>query len=102
MSLNVGRYTFDGPYTSADSLKDNSGVYVIVCSSNGSYNPVDVGESATVKSRIENHDRKHCWNNNRRSNLMVAVLYTPNLQQPGRIRIEQEIRNQYYFPCGVR
>lgn len=100
MSIEAGNYTFEGPYTTTESLQDRSGVYLIVCKNNGQYSPVDVGESATVKSRVENHDRKHCWRNNCHYNLRVAVYYTPNLQQPGRREIEQAIRSQYNFPCG--
>lgn len=102
MPLNVGEYEFDGPFGSADQLEDRSGVYVIVCSVNEQYQPVDCGESASVKSRIENHDRADCWNNSCNGALMVAVLYTPNLQSAGRVAIEQELRRQYDFPCGER
>jgi len=64
MSIKIGKYYFDGPYTSTDSLENRSGVYVVLCENNSNYGPVDCGESATVKSRIENHERKNCWNRN--------------------------------------
>ncbi len=102
MSLTVGKYTFEGPYKSTDNLKDRSGVYAIVCHSNDKYNLVDVGESAQVKSRVEDHDRKPCWTKNCNSTLKVAVYYTPNLQQSGRREIEQEIRDEYNPPCGEK
>jgi hypothetical protein len=102
MSLNVAKYPFEGPYSTTDNLQDKSGVYVIVGSSNGTHNPVDVGESSQVKSRIENHDRKSCWKRHCNQNLAVAVLYTPHLQQQGRMQIEQKIRDTYNFPCGIR
>lgn len=102
MSLTVGKYQLDGPFDSTTQLEDRSGVYVIVCSINGQYQPIDCGESAKVKSRVESHDRADCWKNNCSGTLMVAVLYTPNLQSSGRVAIEQEIRGQYSFPCGVR
>lgn len=102
MGLTVGQYEFEGPYTNAGNLQDSSGVYVIVDSVNGQYYPIDCGESATVKSRVENHDRADCWERNSSGTLMVAVLYTPHLQSAGRIAVEQEIRNAYAFPCGDR
>lgn len=103
MSINIAGYSFDGPYSSADYLEDRSGVYAILCKKdNGDYNLVDVGESATVKSRVENHDRKSCWSRNCNSSLSVAVLYTPYLQQSGRVEIEQKIRVQHDLPCGDR
>lgn len=100
MSIKIGKYNFNGPYRSTDYLKDRSGVYAILCGNGNRYSLVDVGESATVKSRVEDHDRKHCWTNHCNSNLAVAVLYTPNLHQSGRRKIEQELRNLYDPPCG--
>ena len=102
MGLNVGDYSFDGPYDSTEKLEDKSGVYMIVCPRDDKYAPVDCGESAEVKSRVENHDRKDCWNRNCSGALKFAVYYTPNLGSSGRAEIEQKIRSKYNFPCGVR
>ena len=100
MSIKIGKYNFEGPYTTTAKLEDRSGVYAILCQKNGNYNLVDVGESALVKSRVETHDRQDCWRRNCNSTLTVAVNYTPNLQQPGRMAVEQEIRAQYDPSCG--
>jgi hypothetical protein len=105
MSITIGRWTFEGPYALTESwrLKDQSGVYVILCpTEQNQYRVIDAGESAQVKTRVETHDRKDCWRRNCKGTLYVAVLYTPNLQQPGRSKIEQEIRRQYNPPCGER
>jgi hypothetical protein len=103
MPITIAGYSFAGPYSSTNSLEDRSGVYAILCKKdNGNYSLVDVGESATVKSRVETHDRKACWSRNCNSLLTVAVLYTPHLQQSGRLDIEQKIRAQYNLPCGDR
>lgn len=101
MSITVSKYQFDGPYLTTDYLKDNSGVYAILCKNDSTYHPVDVGESAKVKTRVDNHDRKTCWQQSCHADLAVAVLYTPNLHQQGRMEIEREIRNEYNFPCGA-
>jgi hypothetical protein len=103
MSLTVGRHRFEGPYRSTNVLHDRSGIYVIVSFVNGQYQPLDCGESATVRTRIETHDRAQCWSRHAQGGtLMVAALYTPNLQSAGRVAIEHEIRRQYSFPCGQR
>lgn len=102
MAITVGNYSFEGPYTDTSNLRDNSGIYAIHCNRNGGYYLVDIGESATVKSRVENHDRADCWERNCTVALTVSVLYTPNQQQAGRRRIEQELRNQFNPPCGER
>jgi hypothetical protein len=101
MSITVGNYTFEGPYTNTDSLQDRSGVYAIHCYKDQAYYLIDVGETAEVKTRIDNHDRKDCWKRNCSGTLTVSVLYTPKLQQGGRREIEKELRDQYNPPCGV-
>jgi hypothetical protein len=101
MTITVGKYTFEGSYTSTDKLEDRSGVYAIHCKRDDKYYLVDVGESSEVKSRVENHDRKDCWAQNCSGTLTISVYYTPQLQQAGRMQIEHEIRNQYNPPCGT-
>ena len=100
MTITIGKYSFDGPYSSTDSLEDKSGVYVILSRREKKYYLLDVGELAKVKERVETHDRKDCWKENCKETLTYAVYYTPNLQQPGGMKIEQEIRDQYDPPCG--
>jgi len=104
MSLTIVGQTFQGPFFNNSSLEERSGVYVIVTRrySNDKYTVVDVGESATVKSRVSNHERSSCWNRNNLGELKVAVCYTPNLGQPGRKELEQKIRNHYAPTCGDR
>lgn len=100
MSITVGKYTFEGPYTLTGKLEDRAGVYAIHCYRDDKYSLIDVGEAAKVKSRVETHDRKNCWKRECAGTLTVSAYYTPNLQQAGRMQIEQEIRDQYYPPCG--
>ena len=102
MSINVGKYLFEGPYASTDKLEDKSGVYAIHCYRENKYYLIDIGESAKVKERVDNHEREDCWKKNYSGTLTVSVLYTPNLQQAGRMEIEQEIRKQYNPPCGEK
>lgn len=100
--MQIGRYFFDGPYTNTDHLQDRSGVYVILSQNGASYGVLDVGESAAVKSRIAAHDRQDQWRRCATGPLSVAVLYTPDSQQSGRMVIEQELRTQFNPPCGQR
>jgi hypothetical protein len=101
MTTTIGGYNFDGPYTSIDKIEDMSGIYAVLCCRNKICNIIDVGESASVRSRIENHERKDCWEKNCSKTLKFSVYYTPNLKESGRKEIEQEIRDQYpSIPCG--
>ena len=97
--IQIGRYNFEGPYTSTEMLQDRAGIYAIL---DAQSTVIDIGESSGVKSRVEGHDRKDCWTKNGIGTLKVAVLYTPYTDQAGRIVIEQELRNQFSPACGVR
>ena len=100
MGIKIGRYTFDGPYDSPEPLEDKSGVYAVLCLKSDGYYMIDIGESHEPKTRIKTHERKDCWIQNCDGKLRYAVYYTPHLQQPGRMEIEQELRDRYNPPCG--
>jgi hypothetical protein len=100
MTAQVGGYAFEGPYTSNDDLKDEPGLYAVVCQSAGNtFALIDVGESAMVKKAVENHTRKESWTSYCRTGQAVAVFYTPDLQEAQRQSIEQEIRKRMNPPC---
>ncbi|SPF40532.1 conserved hypothetical protein [Candidatus Desulfosporosinus infrequens] len=103
MSIKICDYKFEGPYDypdDIDSLKDNTGVYVILENFEGKYSILDIGESSKVLTTIENHDRVSCWKKQSNGTLHVAVFYTFNKQPPGRKEIEQELRGNFDLPCG--
>ena len=104
MSISLAGYEFAGPDNSPSTFEDRSGVYAILTPSAANrYRVIDVGESATVKSRVENHDRKPCWLRHAISGgLRYAVYYTLGQPQAGRQIIEQKIRHEYKPPCGDR
>ncbi|MEH1903455.1 MAG: hypothetical protein V7L04_19090 [Nostoc sp.] len=100
MSIQIGSYFFDGPYQDSNALRDQSGVYAILdWRSNGSSYILDVGESNNVRTRVQYHDRKSCWANNCRGTVAFAAYYTSELQ---RMRVEQQLREQYAPACGIR
>lgn len=96
-------YKFEGPYTNIENIKDNSGVYAILRKNpDGKYTVIDIGESSTVKSRLDNHDRYECWQENCSDLIFYAVHYTLNKQKTGRVSIEKELRKAYRPICGIR
>lgn len=101
MSIQVGSYSFNGPYWSTSYLRNAAGVYVILCTVGGGHQLLDVGEAADVRDRIENHDRAPCWNRNCfLGTVLCAAYYTPLRNPAGRREIEQAIRDQFNVPCG--
>lgn len=101
MSITIGNYSFEGPFTNTASLKNQSGVYAVL-GRNGqgeNWSVVDIGESAEIRDRVENHDRADCWKRQGKSTLAVAAYYCDG---NSRISIESALRTQYTPPCGDR
>ena len=98
MTFPILNYNFDGPHTTTNPLKNQSGVYVILdCGFKGN-SVLDVGESQNIKYRVENHDRAGCWSSNCSGTMKVAALYT---NEVNRMKIEKAIRAKYNPTCGV-
>jgi hypothetical protein len=103
MAITIGMYSFEGPFISPDNFEDRSGVYAILDKrGDGLYYPLDIGESATVKTRVLNHDRRGCWEQQRQGILFFAVYYTYGFRQQERREVEQQLRMEYNPPCGER
>lgn len=98
MALKIVGFDFTGPFYTTDTLEEKPGVYVILSERvDGAYDPIDVGGSDSVKTRVVNHDRITCWDGSNTGTLVVAVHYTYNWTV-----LERLIRNSYKFPCGER
>lgn len=104
MAIKIGRFTFEGPFRSAESLEGRSGVYAILTfrPSTGRYRVLDIGESADVHTRVSTHDRADDWLLHAEQRLFCAALYTTGLHQSGRCAVEQELRARFRPPCGER
>ena len=90
-----------GPYPieQADKLKNEPGVYVILCQDSSSSPVIDVGQSDDVRKRVTNHDRKDCWRKHcRQESLKVAATYIKDEQE--RLDLEKKIRQRRKPPCG--
>ena len=61
MAIKLGKYSFDGPYTSLDNIKYIPGIYAIVCKVDLEFFLLDSGEGTKLRTRIENHNKKDCW-----------------------------------------
>jgi hypothetical protein len=101
MSIKLGKYSFTGPFASVDQVKDRSGVYAIVCTVDGEYFLLDIGESLKLRTRIENYDKKDCWSKYCNGRLTIYAHYTPFLKQQDRIIIEHELRELFRPDCKM-
>lgn len=101
--ITIGRYRLEGPVYDKTSLKDAAGVYAVLDDRGGQrFDVLDVGESEQVRTRIENHERELCWQQNRRGRICYAALYMPASTQGQREAVEEELRGRFRPVCGVR
>lgn len=98
MTIRIGSYNFTGPHRNTTALLNSSGVYVILGGDGvKEWTVLDVGESADIRKRVDNHERAESWRGCNQLMVVVATLYVPD---PDRMFIEQELRAQYNPPCG--
>lgn len=102
MSFTRWGYQIEGAFISQESLEARAGVYVIWCKNGEAWTVLDVGETGDVKERVATHDRVDCWARHCSGTIYYSAIYTPNLQQSGRMAIEQGIRELTKPPCGER
>jgi hypothetical protein len=102
MSVQIGKYTFEGPFAAPDPICNNSGVYAVLtrCLATEPYTVIDIGESGGICDRLTNHDRSVQWTRaNKGGGIHFAVGYC---NEQDRMRIESELRAIYSPACGVR
>jgi hypothetical protein len=101
MSFKVADYSFMGTYRidDIDDIKDWPGLYAVLCRRNNKHFLVDVGETNSLRSEIEESDRRETWEENCSGDLVVAVKYTMEMHQAERARMERKIRKRHNPPC---
>lgn len=100
MSIEIGKYSFEGYYSSPALFNEEPGIYAIFCRNYEKDILIDTGEADNIRLKVENNERSNCWRRTCASALGYAVLYTPDLVEKERIEIEEEIRDQYNPVCG--
>jgi len=101
MSFRVGGYSFGGRYSidKIGEIRDLPGLYAILCRRGRRHYLVDVGGSDTLRSELEEHDRRDMWARNCSGSLVVTVKYTLDLEKLERAKMEKKIRKQHNPPC---
>ena len=61
MSINIGNYTFDGPYSSTNELENLSGVYAIICQKNDKDYIINIGKSNSVVREMGSNLYRLTW-----------------------------------------
>jgi len=102
MVMPIAQFPFAGPFPTLTKIKNETGVYAVLCEFVDKFYLLDVGLSDEVKNKIANHERIKCWERFKKGKIRYAVLYTdvfPNLSDS---QIVKNIRSTYKnIPCGA-
>lgn len=100
MTIQIGNYSFDGDFSTADYLQEKSGVYAVlgITDGNGGRKVIDIGESGWVRTRVKCHDRATAWSRQGYP-LRYAAFYC---DEAARMAVERQLRAQFKPSCGDR
>jgi hypothetical protein len=87
-------------------FSDIAAIYIIICvHPDKSWTIIDIGESGELGSRIDDHDRRVCWEGKCTSkNIWVCVYQMPTSKysKKDRLNLEHKLRSQHSNLCGKR
>lgn len=91
------KYTFDGLFNEPKALENKVGVFAIVRKNGDKHELLDIGQTPVVRdhvtSRTSATETLRAEVNS--GNLRYAVMYTPDLKDEGRVKIEKDIREKF-------
>ena len=106
MPITIGRYNFEGPYLlNSWNPPVKSAVYAVMHKNINNQYAVDyVGESENLADRgfPWGHERSDCWirQAGSKSNVFIALLFTPGYSDDQRKAVEQELIQQFNPACN--
>ncbi len=103
MSIPVGWFSFDGPYSNIEDIPDTAGIFIILSMKNSEeILMLDVDQALEMRSGIRTHERIPCWLKYCADQYHFAIYSIPGSRLSERDMIVREIRLQYEFPCGEK
>jgi hypothetical protein len=61
MSLDIGDYVFEGPYSTPVSLEEEAGIFVVFCRTGEDCKGLDCGIAGQAKTAVLGHSRRGEW-----------------------------------------
>lgn len=102
-----------GPWTDPDAVPKRAGIYMVIAGSklpNGnwstpSYELLDIGQSGETGVRLDTHNRKPCWDDEKSANKTIlfkfAVMPSQDYDEMDRRIVECCLRAHTRPPCGT-
>ena len=110
--LNV-TLNWEGPYEDPNAVPRRAGIYMIIAGSKtpsnewstSSYELLDIGQSGETGVRLDTHDRRDCWHNEKSANKTIlfkfARMPSSEYDETDRRIVECCLRMHTRPPCGT-
>jgi len=92
MSISIGRYEFDGPYSSVAELEEKPGIYAVLHYEGEEYDLIHVAEADNIKDRIELSQSTYTTSG---GSVLLAACYTPQSRSQERRMMVEEILREF-------
>lgn len=96
MSILIGRYEFEGPFSRLESIKNIPGVYAVLSYNNGTYDLLDIDQAEGLRTAIEDHRSYDYWIRNCSGVVSALMHYTPQSGLHQRQEIVHEILQEFH------
>ena len=92
MSILIGKYEFDGPYSSVADLEEKPGLYAVLHYEGKEYELIHVAESHNIRDRIELSQSKYTTST---GSVMLAACYIPQSRSSERRMMVEDILHEF-------
>jgi len=92
MSISIGKYEFDGPYSSVAELEEKSGLYAVLHYEGEEYELIHVAEAYNIKERIELSQSTYTTS---AGSVLLAACYTPQSRSRERRMMVEDILREF-------
>lgn len=101
MGIVIGPIEFEGPYSHANQMRNEAGLYAILSENKGEFELVELDEANCVKDCLDDEEytsNKRFWQEMSGSNLLAAVHYTPELSEDQRRHMKMRLLEEFEAP----
>jgi len=95
MTVMIGSWEFEGPFTKAKDILHEPGIFAVLSCTNNEYELLEINESESVRATLEKHDRFPIGRPDCASNVAAAVYYCADLTTALREGLIEEVLKEF-------
>lgn len=95
MTVLIGSWEFEGPFTQAKEILHEPGIYAILSCTESEYELLEIDESESVRATLERHSSFSLGKNECESSLAAAVYYCADLTSALREGLIEEVLREF-------